>query len=273
MIIDFHTHLGISMPWVPTEEFNTPVAELIGVMDANAIDRAVCCANTVVGETYSIANNYIAQAISQHTDRLYAFCRVDPRLLLVPDPTETDPVVWDNVMRAPARPRTDSSWVYDEVHRCITELGFSGIKLHPVEEAFAPENPIFAPIFEWAADLDVPVQIHCDRVTSFTGRPQRILECARQYPDVRICAVHLYAPETIEFLSQVDNVHIEISEVAKGELITRAIDAVGVDRVLYGSDYPYGDPKVILAVLRALGLDDETLDRILSANALRLLGA
>lgn len=181
----------------------------------------------------------------------------------------------------PDMERIKSSWVFKEINRCIKKDNFSGIKLHPVVEAFAPDNPIFEPIFELATDLDVPVQIHCDRVCNFTGNPQRIFELANKFPKLKICAIHLYAEDTIKILSQekkkiknkkIKNIYIDISEVAKGRLIKKAIKEFGDDRVVFGSDYPYGDPNIILAIFRELKLDEEKSDKILSKNALRLLG-
>ncbi len=269
------------MPWVKGEEYCTTGDELIEVMDENNIDKAVCCSNPVVGERYSIANDYIANEIKKYPDRLFGFCRIDPRLILDPQLKEyRDPPLWKKVMKKseenPDIERIGSSWVFKEINRCIKKFNFKGIKLHPVVEAFAPDNPIFELIFQLAINLGVPVQIHCDRVCNFTGNPRRILELAKNFPDLKICAIHLYAEDTIKILSQekekIKNIYIEISEVAKGRLIKKAIKEFGDDRVIFGSDYPFGDPNIILAILKELKLDDETLEKILSKNALSLLG-
>lgn len=51
------------------------------------------------------------------------------------------------------------------------------------------------------------------------------------------------------------------------------VDAVGADRVLLGSDYPFdmGDPDPVSTV-RAAGLDLEAQRAVLSGNAERVLG-
>jgi hypothetical protein len=259
------------MPWVKGEEYNITAENLIQVMDNNKIDKAVCCPNTVVGYKYSLANDYIAASMKKYPDRFYGFCRIDPRLILDPLATEKDPIIWKKIIENPDQERIQESWVFTEITRCIKELKFSGIKFHPVEEAFSPDNPIFEPIYELAIKLDVPIQIHCDRIYNFTANPMRILNVALNFPDLKICAVHLYSREAIEFLSQVENTYIEISEVSKGRLIQEAIDSFGDDRVLFGSDYPYGDPNIILAILKELHLDESSTKKILSENALNLL--
>lgn len=272
MIIDFHTHLGISMPWVSTDEFNTTGEELITVMDKNKIDKACCCPNPAVAEYYSISNSYIGDMIKKYPDRILGFCRLDPRLILVPTLEESDPAVWEKVMKNPSKDRIENSWVIKEIKRCVRELNFCGIKLHPAVEQFAPENPLFDSIYELAIELDVPIQFHCDRIYHFTSSPQRIIKLAKRFPKLRICAIHLYAGDTVEILSQAENVFLEISEAAKGRLISEAINILGEDRIVFGSDYPFGDPNVIMALLNELNLGDRVLEKIFYKNAINILG-
>lgn len=53
-----------------------------------------------------------------------------------------------------------------------------------------------------------------------------------------------------------------------------ALEFAGKDRILAGSDYPHriGSLERMLESLRGLGLDEKTRDKILGANAARLLG-
>ena len=271
MIIDFHTHLGLSMPWVDTDEFNTTAEELIAVMDKNNITKAFCCPNPSVAQFYSLSNDYIAAMIKKYPDRISGFCRVDPRLILTPTSEESNPSTWQKIMENPPKQKIEKSWVIKEIIRCIEDLNFSGIKLHPAVEQFAPENPLFDPMYELLIELRVPVQIHCDKIYHFTSSPQRILKLAKRFPKLRICAIHTYSGDTIDFLSEAENVYLEISEIAKGRLIKEALNLFGEDRVIFGSDYPFGDPDVILAILKALKLSDWTMEKILSENVINFL--
>ena len=51
-----------------------------------------------------------------------------------------------------------------------------------------------------------------------------------------------------------------------------AIDYYGIDRVMYGSDYPCWDPATALALLDELDLPDADRDKLFYGNARRILG-
>ncbi len=53
--------------------------------------------------------------------------------------------------------------------------------------------------------------------------------------------------------------------------IAAFIERYGPDRVLFGSDYPFGHPASELATVLGLGLDDQSLEKVLSTNILGLL--
>jgi predicted TIM-barrel fold metal-dependent hydrolase len=48
---------------------------------------------------------------------------------------------------------------------------------------------------------------------------------------------------------------------------------VGLDRVVYGSDYPLDDPVQALAAVRSLGFSDAELAAVMHDNAAALLGS
>ena len=51
-----------------------------------------------------------------------------------------------------------------------------------------------------------------------------------------------------------------------------AIDYYGVDRVMYGSDYPCWDPATALGLIRDIGLSDSDLEKVLYENSQRFFG-
>jgi aminocarboxymuconate-semialdehyde decarboxylase len=51
-----------------------------------------------------------------------------------------------------------------------------------------------------------------------------------------------------------------------------AIDYYGVDRVMYGSDYPCWDPATALALIQDIGLSDSDLEKVLYGNAQKFFG-
>jgi hypothetical protein len=47
---------------------------------------------------------------------------------------------------------------------------------------------------------------------------------------------------------------------------------IGIDHVLFGSDYPYDSPRIALDAVRSLGLSSDELQAVLYDNAADLLG-
>jgi len=84
--------------------------------------------------------------------------------------------------------------------------------------------------------------------------------------------------ENLLGLQHEDRVYFETSTVRSPKAIARAVDLLGEERVLFGSDNPFGscdssDPlrDEITAVRRA-GLTDKALQRVLGGNLLACLG-
>jgi hypothetical protein len=55
-------------------------------------------------------------------------------------------------------------------------------------------------------------------------------------------------------------------------LVQQAVDELGAGRVIFGSDFPLGHPRMYLGVVDALKLDGDQRAGILGGNILRLLG-
>lgn len=67
------------------------------------------------------------------------------------------------------------------------------------------------------------------------------------------------------------NVYVTTSGVCSAAPLTCALDALGTDHVLFGSDYPFEDMSVATAFLQQVPIDDAVRDRIAHGNAERLL--
>jgi len=52
--------------------------------------------------------------------------------------------------------------------------------------------------------------------------------------------------------------------------VKQAVEQVGVDRVLYGSDAPFGHPGFELAKVKVSGLSEDEFEHVADLNARRL---
>jgi predicted TIM-barrel fold metal-dependent hydrolase len=155
---------------------------------------------------------------------------------------------------------------------------FLGVKLHPLLDGYHPDDPIVHPIYELAIERDVPVLVHCGHPI-FT-LPWSIEEAIVRYPDAKVILGHMghgnivYINASIDVAARNANVYLETSGMPMHTKIREAVDRVGRDRVLYGSDAPFHHPAVELAKVRLSGLAPELVERVLGANARELfLGA
>jgi hypothetical protein len=57
----------------------------------------------------------------------------------------------------------------------------------------------------------------------------------------------------------------------KPQIFKQVADIVGIDKILFGSDYPLLSPKRIIDQLESVGLSPEDRAKILGGNAQKLL--
>jgi uncharacterized protein len=170
--------------------------------------------------------------------------------------------------------------------REMAERGARGVKLHPVMQHFFPDDPRMMPVYQTCVELGLTVLSH-------SGRTQRGEQWAapfsfgpvmEQIPDLRLVLAHLGGGawrETLEFATTFPAVTFDLSEIIHwlGASESLAADAfvdlirsVGVERVMFGSDYPWYDPIETLELLTALpGLSDGERDAIAGQNAAAIL--
>jgi predicted TIM-barrel fold metal-dependent hydrolase len=226
MIIDAHSHLGYS------EIFSAGVTEdiLLGTMAANGIDVSVVM--PAAGSDPVPTHDAIADLCARHPGRIFGMVSMTPLI-------GRDAYV-------------------DEARRCLTELGFKAIKLHPQAHAVSPAFAVTDVVFETAADLGVPVMVHTGSGAPF-ALPSLLIRRAREYPDLKIILAHagfaIYSEEAIVAAEVCDNIYLEPTWCIAGD-IKRMVRMLGPERVMFGGDLPTNVP-VELTKYRTLELTDE----------------
>ncbi len=234
--IDLHVHVGTFGGWANvslTEE------ELVKSMeDYNVVKSAV----------YFMDNELVRKAVQKYPEQLVG-------------------CYWPNPHEETAA---------EKVRVALKEWGFRGIKLHPLFQAFLPNDDIVHPIMEEAKRAGVPVLIHTGH--SPFSLPWSVGELAENFPDVKIVMLHmgdghgLYIQAAINTAKRMDNLYLETSAMPMGTKIKEAIDVVGKDRVMYGSDFPFHNPAVEIARATAVNLSEEEFELYFYRNAKNLLG-
>jgi uncharacterized protein len=168
-----------------------------------------------------------------------------------------------------------------ELRRCVSELGFRGLRVVPWLWGLPPNDRHFYPLYAECVALGVPF---CTQVghtgplrSSETGRPIPYLDdVALDFPELVIVAGHIGYPWTEEMVAlsrKYPNVHIDTSAYTirryPPELV-RYLRADGRSKVLFGTNYPMIVPAAALERLDRLELDDEARGLFLGANAERV---
>jgi hypothetical protein len=74
-------------------------------------------------------------------------------------------------------------------------------------------------------------------------------------------------------VSELSNVWVDTSGAQPiAGLLEYALQRLGPDRIVFGSDYPVRDFAVKMAAVRAAGMDRKAQEAVCSANAQRLYG-
>ncbi len=236
-ICDAHVHLGKSGPWQPYGDPTIYLDQLIPLLDRFNISRALVFPNPNVGDKYPETNNYIAQCVQRHPERLVGFGRVDPRRGI------------DAIK---------------ELKRIKEKLELSGIKLHPMVECFRPDHPFFDKFFKRVEELRLPVLIHTGDGFS---TPSLALKVAKKHPNMIMILAHL-REGCVGALKDLENIYVETSGTMPEfiEMATR----IDENRVLFGSDIPYFRVPTQTAIIEAAEIPDKTKRKVYSENFERL---
>jgi predicted TIM-barrel fold metal-dependent hydrolase len=172
----------------------------------------------------------------------------------------------------------------------IAELGLKGVKLHPSLQAFAPDDERHWPLYARAEELGLVLLFHTGTSGIGAGqpggqgirldyaRPIRLDAAAASFPDLKIIAAHFGYPWHLELLAMAlhkTNISIDISGWAPRYIpaeVMRDMKGRLQDQFLFGSDYPFLQPKRCLEELSGLDLPEAVLQKVLLDNGRRLLG-
>ena len=164
--------------------------------------------------------------------------------------------------------------------------GAKGMKLHPIVQNIALSNRRLREAVEIFSKYDLPVLFHSGVTSYYHGRekskqnPQNgnIAEAQQlvaDFPQVQFIVGHaggIEVDQVIEKLPQYENAYVDTS-FQSPQKIRELVSAFGAERVLFASDWPYGDRSVSIKMIKLASHGDEKLEeKLLYRNAARLLG-
>ncbi len=163
--------------------------------------------------------------------------------------------------------------ILSEVEKHHREWKFRGIKVHQCWESFTFHSSRFEGLAAYARENRLPIFIHAG-----TKRDVRaLIEFIRRNPQTRIIIAHLYGLELyMQCGADLENVYFEIStpQLISLERLNKALLHFGPERIIMGSDTPYGRENLRLNIERvdALPISEGEKQLILGKNVEHLLG-
>lgn len=166
--------------------------------------------------------------------------------------------------------------VRDEVCRIIS-MGLKGIKLHPDFQNFAIDDEDMMPVYK-AIEGKLPVLIHMGDVNNDASSPIRLARILDKFPELVVIAAHFGGYQMWDLSCKHligKRLYMDTSSSLAYISPEKAVDMIrrhGVDKMLFGSDYPMWNHKEELGRFLRLELTEEERRAILFSNAKKLLG-
>jgi len=257
--VDFHAHafadkiaekaaenleVYYKMPLVAKGHFST----LLERAKSAGIDKLVIHSTATKPAQVESANNYALSLIGENPDMLIGFGTIHP----------------------------DYEDYKTELVR-IKELGLRGIKLHADFQDFNLDTKKMFPIYEQIVELGLPILFHMgDRKYNRTS-PKRLANVLKSFPEMTAIGAHLGGvfmwDESIKYLVG-KNLYFDTSSTLHelpGEKFMYIVRNHGVDKILFGTDYPLSDYEIESERFKTLDLTEEEKENIFYKNAYRLL--
>jgi predicted TIM-barrel fold metal-dependent hydrolase len=203
------------------------VGELLAAMDQAGVERAILLGWYWEKHYNCVAQNrFFAECLARHPDRLSACATFHPI-------AGVDAV------------RDELRWAHDH--------GFCGLgELSPHSQHFQLNNAAWIAALDLAAELNLPVNLHVTEPLS-KAYPGRVLtplsdlvRLARLHPRTTFVLAHWGArlpldPEHGREIASLRNVFFDTAAsplLYEAEVFRQMVDAVGADRIIFGSDFP-----------------------------------
>ena len=169
----------------------------------------------------------------------------------------------------------DSEDIEKDVNEIIT-LGLKGVKLHPDIQQFKIDDYRMLKIYE-LCEGRLPILVHTGDHRYDYSNPNRMMPILDIYKDLTVIGAHFGGwsiwEEATQKLSKYENFYVDCSSslyALTPEKAKELIMAYGVDKVLFGTDYPMWDPEDEIAKFLEIDLTEEQREDIFYNNAAKL---
>jgi len=277
MIIDFHTHIFPKAirenreKFFPSEPafkllYDSPKSKLVGAkeivaaMDEQGVDRSVVFGFPWKNSaTFRMQNDYVMEVATRYPERLVGLCCFDPF----------------------------SKEAVSEARRCL-EGGLSGIGEIAFYQSGIDDTALdmLKPLMEICLDKNLVFLIHTNEPVGhlYPGKTpntlKQIYNLVTRFPENKIVLAHwgggvfFFNLLKKDFKDRFKNVYFDTaaSPFLYDPVIYRyAVEIAGVDKILFGSDFPLLKPARYFKEFENARLTETQIDAVSGLNAAKLL--
>jgi predicted TIM-barrel fold metal-dependent hydrolase len=279
MIVDVHTHVW-ERPAHIGDEFIADARIAAGAaykdiavdLDEHwramePVDRAIVLGFRARHVGVLVPNEYVADYVGRHPEKLIGFCSVDPH--------DADAV--------------------EQLDHAVKRLGLRGLKVGPIYQNVHPQDERFLALMARAEALGVPVLIHqgttfCSNVSLELANPILLQPIALKFPKLRMLIAHMGHPwiaETLVLIRKHPHFYTDISALYYRpwqfyNALVMAMEYGVFDKLLFGTDYPFTTPESTIAALQKVNemaagtnmprIPEAKIEAMIRRNSLPLLG-
>jgi uncharacterized protein len=241
-IIDAHIHIG---KWSSVFlDYETNVKDAVKVLKESGIDSAVA----LPCDTFM--NQELLDEIKKEKNYKFHFaCWINP------DDNNLDAFIEKNIKEIKV------------------------FKIHPSFQKKRVTDTAYSKYLDIAESKNIPVIVHCGRwqdIASFTFP----IEAAKKRKNLNLILAHMGGdqPNLVTDCanavkeSGLKNLFLGTESVREFHFVNEAVKIAGAERVIFGSDYNLGLPKMYIPIIESLKISNEEKELIFSRNISRLLG-
>ncbi len=238
---DFYNGLGSTL--------DGTVSTLLKEAQIAGIDHCIVQSVATTPKQVSSINNFIADVVSQSDGKFTGLGTLHP----------------------------DSEDVKADVEEIIS-LGLKGVKLHPDIQKFKIDDYRMLKIYE-LCEGRLPLLIHTGDHRYDFSNPNRMMPILDIYQNLTVIGAHFGGwsvwEEATKQLCKYENFYVDCSSslyAITPEKAKELMLAYGMDRVLFGTDYPMWKPEEEVQRFMKIDLTEQEREDILCNNAAKLFG-
>jgi len=213
-----------------------------------------------------VPNDYIASYAASYPEKVIGFGAIDPAV---------DPI--------------------EETLDAIVSLKLRGVKLGPIYQNIHPTDPRMMKVYEFCQAHGLPIMIHQGTTFVRTGPlkyalPIQLEDVVIEFPQLRMIIAHLGHPwiaETLVLIRKHPHLYSDISALHYRpwqfyNALIMAKEYGVLDKILFGSDYPFTTPEAQIDGLRNINhfaegtnlprLTSEEIEKLIYSATLTCLG-